>query len=68
MKVGVAIIEALNQQLIYGDFDLELQDFKRRMMVQVVRILMHFCHFQWLIIIQRPTPFQRSFLAFIIRT
>jgi len=28
MKVGVAIIEALNQPLIYGDFDLELQDFK----------------------------------------
>jgi hypothetical protein len=28
MKIGVTIIEALNQPLIYDDFDLELQDFK----------------------------------------
>jgi hypothetical protein len=28
MKVGVASIESLNQPLIYGDFDLELQEFK----------------------------------------
>jgi hypothetical protein len=28
LKVGVASIESLNQPLIYGDFDLELQEFK----------------------------------------
>jgi hypothetical protein len=40
MKVNVANIEALNQPLIHGDFDSKLQEFKQKMMVQVVRILM----------------------------
>jgi hypothetical protein len=40
MKLGVTNIQTLNQLLIYDDFDLKLQEFKWRMMVQVVGILM----------------------------
>jgi hypothetical protein len=42
MKVGVANNEVLNQSLIFDDFDSKLYEFKRRMMVQLVRTLMPF--------------------------
>jgi hypothetical protein len=31
MKVNVARVQALNQSLIHGEFDLELQEFKLKM-------------------------------------
>ncbi len=45
MKVDLAKIQLLNQSLIRGDFDLELQDFKLRMMRQVINILSLFLAF-----------------------
>ncbi len=36
----MANIDAFNQPFIHGDFDSKLQEFKQKMMVQVVRILM----------------------------
>jgi hypothetical protein len=40
MNINVANIDALNHPFIHGDFDSKLQEFKQKMMVQVVRILM----------------------------
>jgi hypothetical protein len=41
----VVRIQALNQQLIHGDFYLELQEFKLKMMMQVINILSPFLAF-----------------------
>jgi hypothetical protein len=48
MKVGVANIEALNQSLVCGNFDSKLQEFKWKVMVQVVGILTPFLLFNGL--------------------
>jgi len=48
MKVGVANIEALNQSLVCGNFDLKLQEFKRKVMAQVMGILTPFLLFNGL--------------------
>jgi hypothetical protein len=41
----MAKFQALNQSLIHEDFDLELQKFKLRMMMQVINILSPFLAF-----------------------
>jgi hypothetical protein len=45
MKVDVARIQTLNQLLIHGDFDSELQEFKLRMMTQIINNLSPFLAF-----------------------
>jgi hypothetical protein len=46
MKVDMARIQALNQPLIHGDFDSELQEFKlKMMMMQIINILSPFLTF-----------------------
>jgi glucokinase len=42
---GVVRTQALNQLLIHGDFYLKLQEFKLRMMMQVINILSPFLAF-----------------------
>ncbi len=44
-KLIMAKFQALNQSLIHEDFDLELQKFKLRMMMQVINILSPFLAF-----------------------
>jgi len=45
MKGNVPRAQALNQLLIYGDFNFKLQKFKLRMMMQVINILSPFLAF-----------------------
>ncbi len=45
MKVDVARIQALNPFLIRGNFDSKLQEFKLRMMTQIINILSPFLTF-----------------------
>jgi hypothetical protein len=45
MKVNAARVRALNQSLIHGEFDLELQEFKLKMKTQVNNILSPFLAF-----------------------
>jgi hypothetical protein len=45
MKANVARAQVLNQLLIRGDFDLELHEFKLKVMMQIINILSSFLAF-----------------------
>jgi hypothetical protein len=45
MKANVARAQFLNQLLIRGDFDLELHEFKLKVMMQIINILSSFLAF-----------------------